>query len=57
MPTEGKRVLVWDEKLKIWKIGRIEDRLGEKWWVFDPHMYYACDDRFKRWVDLPGDLT
>lgn len=57
MPPLNKRVLVFDNQLKLWKIGRLEEKAGQTWWVLDPHIYFAVGDRFTKWQDLPGDPT
>lgn len=48
------RVLVFDKQQNQWRIGRMEERTGVTWWVFDPHIFESLDEtRFTNWQDLP----
>ena len=54
MPPTNVRVLVFDTQIKQWRIGRIEERTGVTWWVFDPHIFEALNEsRFIKWQPLP----
>lgn len=54
VPPMNVRVLVFDKLQNKWRIGRVEERTGTTWWVFDPHIFESPDaNRFIAWQDLP----